>query len=147
MQKNILAPYEWAKEQLKKNIVEFAGKVKHNPAIVFFHSFTSLKATDDETPWCSSFMCAAAELNGFKSTRSAAAKSWLTYGEEVSLENAQEGDICVFKRQGGHHVAFLHYKPKSTDKDVLVLGGNQSNAVRGSKYPMKDLLAIRRFKV
>ena len=140
---NPLAPYEWAQKELKSSILEFPGPQNNNPRIVWYHAFTSLRASNDEVPWCSSFMCAAAESTGFKSTRSAAAKSWLTYGEEGTGE---PGDIAVFSRGGGNHVAFIHSKYTKGDKNVLVLGGNQSNAVRSSKYPADRLLAIRRFK-
>lgn len=140
---NPLLPYQWALKEMKKNIIEFPGPHNHNPSIVWYHSFTTLKATDDETPWCSSFMCCAAEMNGFKSTRSAAARSWLNYGD---LGDGSVGDIAVFSRGGGGHVAFIHSKYTKGDKHVLVVGGNQSNAVRASKYPADRLLAIRRFK-
>lgn len=146
-----LKPYEWAKRERLLNIKEVAGK-EHNPRIVKYHSFTTLRATDDETAWCSAFMCAAAELNGFKSTRSAAAKSWETYGVEVKLEDAQIGDILIFNRKSNQnpnarHVTFLDAKIKEGDKFVQCLGGNQGNMVCVAKYKLDDLIAIRRFPV
>lgn len=137
-----LTPYEWACEERKKAIQELQGKTQNNPRIVWYHAFTTLKATDDETPWCSAFMCAAAESCGYKSTRSAAAKSWLKYGEEGTGE---VGDIVIFSRQGGNHVAFISSQYRKGDQFVEVLGGNQSNSLRVSKYPADRLLAIRRF--
>lgn len=137
-----LLPYQWAVEEQKKLIIELLGKTQNNPRIVWYHAFTTLKATDDETPWCSAFMCACAESNGFKSTRSAAAKSWISYGVEGTGE---VGDIVIFKRDGGHHVAFVNSKYQQGDKHIEVLGGNQSNSLRVSKYPADRLIAIRRF--
>lgn len=137
-----LQPYEWAKREWASNIKEFTGKDKNNPKIVWYHSFTTLRATDDETPWCSAFMCAAAFSAAFASTRSAAAKSWLGYGVEG---NGSIGDIAIFKRAGGHHVCFVHKAFKEGDKTVTVLGGNQGNAVSVANYKAENLIAFRRF--
>lgn len=139
-----MTPYEYAKVELKNGIKEFPGPKNNNPRIKWYHAFTTLKAVEDEVPWCSSFMCAMHFLAGVPHTKSAAAKSWITYGQEVAPENAQVGDIVVFKRDGGNHVAFLHSAYKVGDKDLIVIGGNQSNSVRASKYPADRLLAIRR---
>lgn len=133
-----LAPYNWAKGELGQS--EISGS-KDNARIVYYHSFTTLKATDDETPWCASFVCAALENAGFKSTRSAAAKSYATYGV---AGDGSVGDIAVFKRPGGHHVAFINKKYVKGSALVNVLGGNQSNKVRVSDYEAANLIAIRR---
>lgn len=139
---NRLAPYEWAKQEHAKHIREVIGK-ENNPRIVWYHSHTTLRATDDETPWCSAFMCACAENAGFKSTRSAAAKSWATYGEEGTGEI---GDIAVFKRgTSGHHVAFVNKPYRKGDRLINVLGGNQGNAISAVDYKAENLIAIRRF--
>lgn len=138
-----LQPFEWAKKEWREGIREMAGQKENNPRIIWYHSLTTLKATTDETPWCSSFMCAAAFSAGLPSTRSAAAKSWLEYGEKG---DGSEGDIAVFKRKGGHHVAFIYKRLNASDKLVHVLGGNQGNSVSVATYCASDLLAIRRFK-
>lgn len=139
---NPLSPYLWAVEERKKGIQELAGKSQNNPRIVWYHAFTTLKATDDETPWCSAFMCACAESNGYKSTRSAAAKSWLDYGEEGTGE---VGDIAIFKRVGGYHVAFINSQYRKGDRLIEVLGGNQRDSISVAKYKSENLVAIRRF--
>lgn len=141
--KSRLAPYEWALNELKtQNTKEVSGS-KDNPRIVWYHSFTSLKATDDETPWCSSFMCAAAEESGHKSTKSAGARSWLDYGDKG---DGSVGDIAVFKREKGHHVAFINKPYTPGDNEIEVLGGNQGNRLSIDKRDSDKLLAIRRFK-
>jgi len=136
-----MAPYEWARKEL--GVHEIPGS-KHTPRIVWYHSFTTLKATDDETPWCSAFMCAAAESTGFKSTKSAAAISWKNYGKEG---DGSVGDIAVFSRTGGNHVAFVNKKFTKGDSVVEVLGGNQGNKVSVANYSADRLLGFRRFVV
>lgn len=133
------SPYEWAKSEMGQT--EAPGQ-KNNPRILWYHSFTTLKATEDEVPWCSSFMCAAAESCGYPSTKSASASSWLKYGEPGSGE---VGDIVVFKREGGHHVAFVHETPHINDNVIVCLGGNQDNKVGVKMYLKENFLSYRKF--
>lgn len=138
-----LLPFKWAQEELKKGIKEILGRTAHNKRIIWYHAFTLLKATEDEVPWCSSFMNAAAASTGFPYTKSAAAKSWLKYGEEG---DGSVGDIAVFTRgETGGHVAFINSPYKKGDKFVEVLGGNQGDTISVAKYKAENLLAIRRF--
>lgn len=136
-----MTPFDYARREWGIGVKEISGK-KHNPRIVWYASFTSLKATDDETPWCSAFMCAMAFLAGLPSTKSAAAKSWLTYGLPG---DGSQGDIAIFKRSGGHHVAFVNKAFQKGDKVVNVLGGNQGNCVSIMDYKVENLLGFRRF--
>lgn len=149
-----LRPYEWAKKEWAANIKELPGPEKNNPRIVWYHSFTTLRATDDETPWCSAFVCAAVSMGGgYPSTRSAAAISWETHKGmlAIDLDKAERGDILVFRRKDGsnpraRHVTFLHAKTMVNGKVVLeCLGGNQSNSVCIAKYRIEELVAVRRF--
>ncbi|WP_224984859.1 TIGR02594 family protein [Geomonas agri] len=55
---------------------EVAGH-RDNPRILSYHATTTLKATDDETPWCSSFVNWCLKQAGVKGTDSAAATSWV----------------------------------------------------------------------
>lgn len=135
-----LKPYKWACREI--NQAEITG-VQNNPRIIFYHSFTALKGTTDEIPWCSAFICAAAESSGFKSTKSAAASSWLTYGVEG---DGAVGDIVVLSRGNAHHhVGFLDQPYKPGDEFLTLLGGNQDNRVCVKKFRVEKLLAIRRF--
>jgi uncharacterized protein (TIGR02594 family) len=136
---SVLGPYNWAKSHAGEK--EIAGS-KDNAFVVYCHGFTTLKATDDETPWCSSLMCAAAENAGFKSTRSAAAKSWRTYGAEG---DGSVGDIACFTRPGGNHVTFVNKKYVKGSGIVECFGGNQGNALKVSNYSEANLVCFRRF--
>lgn len=111
-----------------------------NPRIVQYHKETSLKASNDETAWCSSFANWVFKQVGIKGTNSAAALSWLKWG--VAVDKPQYGDIVVFDHGNGHgHVTFFdHWK----DNLLGCKGGNQSNRVKLSYYGKGELAGFRR---
>lgn len=128
--------YNAAKAEM--GIHELSGS-KHNKRILEFHATTSLKAKNDEVPWCSSFVnWVVTKQCGMNGTNSAAARSWMKWGKP--LKKPVKGCIVVFTRTGGGHVAFFH----SEDKDyIYCLGGNQSNSVNISAYKKDRLLGYR----
>ena len=122
-----------------------------NERIVAYHATTTLKATDDETPWCSSFVNWCVTQAGFKGTNNALAKSWLKWG--VELAKPDLGCICVIKQHKaesdnstgtstGYHVAFWLGE---VDGRVKLLGGNQSDQVKISTFGLKsyDIIGYR----
>jgi uncharacterized protein (TIGR02594 family) len=139
----VSSQYSWMRVAHAELLVhELALPGQHNKRIIEYHQTTTLKATDDETPWCSSFVNWAMEKAGFAGTDSAAAKSWLDWG--VKLPVPREGAITVVKKKtgstnaaagtaSGFHVAFLVYANPGT---VRLLGGNQSNKVKYSDFPL-----------
>lgn len=119
---------------------EVYGK-KNNPRIVEYHQATTLKAEDDETSWCSAFVCWCLEKAGVKSTKSAAARSYLSWGKE--LEYPVEGCIVVLKRGNSSwqgHVGFFVREDRDT---VSLLGGNQGDTVSIAKFSKSKLLGYR----
>lgn len=95
---------------------------------------------DDETPWCATFVSAVLELESIPSTRSAWARSYLTWGDE--LDKAAVGAIAVLERgPTSGHVAFVVGR---TDLDqIMLLGGNQSDSVRISAFDTRRVLGYR----
>jgi len=111
-----------------------------NPRIIEYHATTSLKAKEDEIPWCSSFVNWCLKQAGIVGTNSAAAKSWLSWG--VKLETPALGCVCVIKKKqngqdkatgssSGYHVAFWE---KEEAGRVSLLGGNQGDQVKISSF-------------
>ena len=153
-------PYPWfTAARTMLGVAEIRGE-EHTQAIVAFHATTTLKATDDETPWCSSFVNWCFVTSGLKGTDSARSKSWLDWGEEVwsvsdprPLEDCiQIGDVAVFNRAGNTqirtgpgHVGFVAgYDPDDKFGGIKLLSGNVGDSVRLKTYPLDSLLAIRR---
>lgn len=133
---NIATPWlDVAKKELNQK--EIIGP-EHNPRIVAYHATTTLKANNDETPWCSSFVNWCLKQAGIKGTDSATAISWLSWGKPTS---AKSGAIIVIYNtnaanssltSSGNHVGFL---VQETATHYQILGGNQSNKVKISSYP------------
>jgi uncharacterized protein (TIGR02594 family) len=124
-------------------ITEIPGNL-HNPEVVKYFTECKFNVHDDETSWCSAFMCWCFMKAGFPHKRTLRARDWLNIGEEVVVP--QLGDIAIFWRtsedswQG--HVGFYINR---NGTHVWVLGGNQSNMVNITAYSGTQLLGYRRF--
>lgn len=82
---NTFAPWlDIAKAEL--GVKEIPGK-KHNERILEYHKATSLESTEDEVPWCSSFVSWCLEKAGVPSTRNAWARSYLAWGKRSKLRS------------------------------------------------------------
>lgn len=98
----------------------------HNPLILRMWARIRAPFTDDETPWCAGFVGDCLEATGIKSSRSAAARSYLRWG--VPLGKPQYGCIVVFERGPKFgHVGFAVGKDRPGN--IMVLGGNQGDKV------------------
>lgn len=135
--------YAIAQAELAIDVREIAGP-ENNPRIVLYHGTTSGGAAPDETAWCSSFINYCVEQAGRKGTDSKWAKSWHdnNWGQVVT-DDPRTGDIVVWRRQSasmdGGHVGF--FVGNVGDGIIRVLGGNQSNRVCISDYPIKGTIA------
>jgi uncharacterized protein (TIGR02594 family) len=116
---------------------------EHSPAVLgYFRDAGFPEINDDETAWCAGFANAMIERAGYNGSKSLAARSFLTWGKEVT--KPYPGCVVVFWRvsprswQG--HVAFYVGETKT---HVKVLGGNQSNAVTVQDYPKSQILGFR----
>lgn len=111
------------------------------PRILEYHATTSLRASEDEVPWCSAYACWVMEQVGLHHPRSARARSWEAWGVEVG---PTFGAIAVLTRgtpgSGQGHVGFLLH---ADERRVWLLGGNQSNAVSVASYPREQLITCR----
>lgn len=119
---------------------EIIGR-KHNKRIVEYHSQTTLKATTDEVYWCASFVCWVLHTAGLTSTRSAAARSFLNWGDKINTP--KRGCVVIFKRPPSPTSGHVGFYLSEDQKDIYVLGGNQDNKVNVKKYSKNNLLGYR----
>ena len=117
-----------------------------NPTIVNYAKDIGMDwVTDDETPWCAIFVNWCAKQAGLNGSNSAAARSLLTVGTEVT--DPVPGDIVVFWRGSidgtkGHVGFFMGYN--KAGNRIFCLGGNQGDSVSISKYRTDRILGYRR---
>jgi uncharacterized protein (TIGR02594 family) len=141
--KYIIPPWMAVLErEYRKSVKEIPGS-RHNPDILKYHASTTLKATTDEVPWCSSFEnyiirnCGL----GYAGTGSAAALSWLKWGKTLAV--GRYGCIVVFDHGGGKgHVCNYLYESQDGNY-VFCIGGNQSDAITIAKYTLDDVADFR----
>lgn len=131
-------------------VKEIGGEVD-NPMILSMLKLDNDWPQNDEVPWCSAFVNYVCWLLRLPRSKDLRARSWLTVGTLETLETVQRGDIIVLQRGTGEqpgpevinapgHVGFY---AGHDDTHVEVLGGNQSDTVKISRYPIERLLAVR----
>ena len=137
-----------ALEEQRAGIREIEGEGDH-PRIVEYHATTG-GWLDDEVPWCSSFLNWCMDQAGMSRTASGRARSWLFWGKQII--HPPIGSICILKRGSGDqpgpdvlkapgHCGF--YMGPASATEILMLGGNQSNAVTTRPYPAERVLGYR----
>lgn len=120
-------------------LAEIAGPGTH-PTIRKW--LTRLKAwwSDDETPWCGTFVSAAFLDVGITPVKHwYRAKAWLEWG--TPLNDPVPGCVVVFERKGGGHVGFV--VGEDLTGRLLVLGGNQGNRVSIAPFDRSRVLGYR----
>lgn len=135
-----MTAYEYA---LKEVGVKESETNTPNPRIIEYFRVTDIRPKTDKTPWCSAFVNWCCDYAWKKTTGSAMARSWLSWGRPTSYP--QIGDIVVFSRgfNGSEgHVAFYEGRNWLW---VYTLGGNQGNSVCHSKYLRIMVLGYRTF--
>lgn len=102
--------------------------------------------------WCAVYINWLLKKAKQPRTRSAMALSFRNWGTEVAADDALPGDVVVFKRRTGGkwdgvsgHVGLFNKWVGAAR--VSVRGGNQSDRVCDSTFPVVDIVAIRRAPV
>jgi uncharacterized protein (TIGR02594 family) len=139
-----IQPSPWLDIAVKEiGVKEYPGNDSNHPRIQAYlatvNGLSTIEKSKDETYWCSCFINWCVEQAHINGTDSAWAKSWGNWRKAVAPSSAQTGDIAVFDRSsatstGGHVSIFI--EADTATGEVLVLGGNQSDSVRYSWYPI-----------
>jgi len=129
------------------------GGAVDNPQIMAMLNLDMDWPAHDEVPWCSAYVNYVCWLLRLPRSKNLRARSWLEVGVGVDLDGALAGfDVVIIKR-GKHsqpgpdvldapgHVGF--YAGRAGEY-IEILGGNQSDTVKISRYHENRLLGIRR---
>lgn len=127
--------------------------VSSNPLVLGMLRLDAQWPSGDDVAWCSAFANFVAWLLRLPRSKSLGARSWLTVGRPIALEQAEPGfDVVVFSRGKGKqpdasvidapgHVGFF----AGVEGDsVLSLGGNQGDSVSVARFPKAHVLGVRR---
>lgn len=119
---------------------EIKGAKHESKILVWWKAIRRGGIKDDETPWCAAFVGGCLEAVGQASSRYESAKSYLTWGDSLAFPCV--GAIVVFSREGGGgHVGFVVGKDKFNN--LMVLGGNQGDAVNIKPFAMSRVTGLR----
>lgn len=120
---------------------EIVGE-KHNPKVVDLWKKGKVKdkVTTDEVPWCAAFVSAVLEEAGYVSAQTGWARSYLNWGQKI--DEPRVGCVVVFSRGKVYgHVGFVVGKDRKGN--LMVLGGNQDNAVNIRAFAVGRVLGYR----
>lgn len=112
-----------------------------NPRIIEYHKATTLKASEDEVAWCSSFVNWVMMKSGYERTHSAAARSWLQL--EKRLPKFEKYAIVIFKRGNSSWQGHVGFAIEERGDYIRCLGGNQGDKVSYALYPKSKVLGYR----
>ena len=119
---------------------ERAGS-RHEPDILeFFEDAGHGDVKRDEVPWCAAFTGACLARAGEVASGSLLARSYLDWG--TSIDEPRPGAVTVLSR-GEPWAGHVGFWIGETDGSVVLLGGNQSDAVTVTRFPKSRLLGFR----
>ena len=118
----------------------------NNPTILEWAKAVGLEKIyrDDATAWCGLGMGYAAGQAGWDNAPRGNclwARNWAYFGNHVDPGDAMLGDVLVFPRGAGGHVA-LYVGEDATHFHIL--GANQDDMVNIRRKPKRPLIAARR---
>lgn len=120
--------------QSRLGIQEVPGK-GNNPVIIgWFKAVGHPEIRDDETSWCS-ICCGSAALEAGLPIPpvniNMMARSWLTWGIAVDLDDVEPGDVAVWPRNNSTWQGHVNVVEKVDGDFVSCIGGNQSGLKGG----------------
>ncbi len=120
---------------------EIAGTSDNARIRAFFRDVGQPASLHDEVAWCAAFVGACLERCGRPSTRSLMARSYLRWGD--ALEDGRFGAVAVLSRGSDPSAGHVGFLLGETASHVVLLGGNQGDAVGVSVFPRTRLLGLR----
>lgn len=123
-------------------VAETPGPQHTQRVLAYYADVGHPQISTDETAWCAAFLGSCLERAGIASTRSLLARSYLEWGEAAPLP--LPGTIAVLSRGSDPSLGHVAFVVGSTPAGIILLGGNQSDAVTVDVFPHARLLALRR---
>ena len=127
--------------------------MESNPMVLAMLKLDGDWPEDDKVPWCAAFCNWVCWLLRLPRSKSLRARSWLNVGYGIELQEAMPGfDVVVLRRgqlpqpgpeviEAAGHVGFYAGHGPGF---IELLGGNQGDMVKVSRYDSERILGIRR---
>jgi len=123
-------------------VAEISGPSANPRVMAYFEAAGADWATDDAVPWCGAAMAAWISAAGYPvPAESPRARAWLEWG--TALEAPKVGCVVVFQRGKSEKTGHVALVVEDKGDRLLVLGGNQGNAVSITGFPKRDVLGYR----
>jgi uncharacterized protein (TIGR02594 family) len=122
-------------------VAERTGAATNPRIAAYFRAVGHPEVADDETAWCAAFVGACLESAGLKCTRSLSARSYLDWG--VGMTELQPGAVIVLERGSDPALGHVGFLVGETPQSVILLGGNQSNAVTVQAFDRARVIGCR----
>ena len=106
------------------------------PRIKDYSQSTSSKATVDDTPWSSDYLCWVLEICGYKTPRSSSSRSFLNYGKRLAVPRV--GAIGVFQQGKDMWNAVCGFVIGVSVKHITMISCNEVRS-----FDKKKLLGLR----
>jgi uncharacterized protein (TIGR02594 family) len=114
----------------------------YNPRVVRYYADAGHpEVTADEVAWCAAFVGACLERSRVAGTRSLMARSYLDWG--TTLDDPRTGAIAVLSRGSDPSLGHVGFLIGLTASDVVLLAGNQGDAVSVQAFPRSRLVGMR----
>jgi uncharacterized protein (TIGR02594 family) len=136
-------PFPWMEFALREYGIRGISTRGRTVNVVAYLKATGVGRSSDETAWCSAFVNWCMLMAGFPGSGQANARSWLNWGG-VTLDFPVYGSVVVLWRENRNgplgHVGFF---VRMQGDNLLLLGGNQGNAVSIRPYSKARVIGIR----
>ena len=126
--------------------VEVAGAANNPEVMKYFHETDRGWVNNDETPWCDAFADWVVMKAGGQPSPGLLARAWLDVGEVIT--KPEVGDLVIqWRRKKDSIYGHVGFYVRSNKTHVWILGGNQSDMVKISAYPISRVLGYRRIEI
>jgi uncharacterized protein (TIGR02594 family) len=122
-------------------VAEIAGARDNTRVVRYYADVGHPEVSNDEVAWCAAFLGACLERAGIGSTRSLLARSYLDWG--APAHEPRYGAIAVLNRGSDPTLGHVGFLVGETEADIILLGGNQGDAVSVQAFPRSRLLGLR----
>lgn len=120
---------------------ELAGSASNARILALYRDAGHPNIKSDGIAWCAAYLGACLERCGIAGTRSLMARSYSAWGREIA--EARPGAVAVLSRTADPTLGHVGFVLGERDDDLILLSGNQSDAVTVAAFPRSRLISLR----